>query len=130
MTSPPINEVVVIMLGSILGIKFTVLYVVTGLSLGILAGVLVDALKAHRWLQLFFSQVYLQEGPSIEPNSTAQSTPKMTFQQRHQFAANETGTIVKRIWSLLLQIAMKFMSTLPKWPHTCCNTIKLNKLRP
>ncbi|MGR5499263.1 permease [Vibrio sp. DNB22_10_4] len=101
-TSPLINEVVVIMLGSILGIKFTVLYVVSGLSLGILAGILVDALKAHRWLQPFLSKVYLQESPSIESNYAAQSTPKMTFQQRHQFAANETGTIVKRIWKWVI----------------------------
>ncbi len=90
------------MLGSILGIKFTVLYVVTGLSLGILAGILVDALKAHRWLQPFLAKVYLQESPSVEPNCASQSTPKMTFKQRHQFAANETGTIVKRIWKWVI----------------------------
>jgi uncharacterized membrane protein YraQ (UPF0718 family) len=86
-TSPLINEVVVIMLGSILGVKFTVLYVVTGLSLGILAGILVDVLKAHRWLQPFLAKVYLQESTSVEPNNGTQSTPTMSFQQRHQCSA-------------------------------------------
>ena len=57
-TSPLINEVVIIMLGSILGLKFTLMYIVIGMALGIFAGVLLDLLKAHRWLQPFLAKAY------------------------------------------------------------------------
>ncbi|MCK5818885.1 MAG: permease, partial [Psychromonas sp.] len=42
LTSPLINEIAIVMLGSLLGIKFTVMYVVIGMSLGMFAGFLVD----------------------------------------------------------------------------------------
>ena len=59
-TSPLINEVVVIMLGSILGIKFTVMYIVIGMALGIFAGLILDVFKAHRWLQPFLAKARLR----------------------------------------------------------------------
>ncbi|WP_163131438.1 permease [Agarivorans sp. Alg241-V36] len=100
-TSPLINEVVVIMLGSILGLRFTVMYIVIGLALGILAGLLLDMLRAHRWLQPFLAKAYLQDESSC-PNNTNNSYVELNFQQRHQFAVNETSTIVKRIWKWVI----------------------------
>ncbi|MEE1672702.1 permease [Agarivorans aestuarii] len=100
-TSPLINEVVVIMLGSILGLRFTVMYIVIGLALGILAGLLLDMLRAHRWLQPFLAKAYLQDESSC-PNNTNNSYVELNFQQRHQFALNETSTIVKRIWKWVI----------------------------
>ncbi|MEZ9949395.1 permease [Vibrio breoganii] len=99
-TSPLINEVVIIMLGSILGLKFTIMYVAIGMLLGIFAGVVLDAFKAHRWLQPFLAKAYLEE-----ENTTIASSSKpvsMNHQQRHEFAKNETGDIVKRIWKWVI----------------------------
>ncbi|MPW28852.1 permease [Agarivorans sp. B2Z047] len=100
-TSPLINEVVVIMLGSILGLRFTVMYVVIGLSLGVLAGLLLDILKAHRWLQPFLAKAYLQDESGCSAN-TQNSYVALSYQQRHQYAVNETSTIVKRIWKWVI----------------------------
>ena len=50
-TSPLINEIAVILLWSLLGWKFTVLYVVIGMSAGIIGGIFMDAVRAERWLQ-------------------------------------------------------------------------------
>ena len=100
-TSPLINEVVVIMLGSILGLRFTVMYIVIGLSLGVLAGLLLDILKAHRWLQPFLAQAYLQDESGCSAN-TQNSYVALSYQQRHQYAVNETSTIVKRIWKWVI----------------------------
>ncbi|MEZ8967270.1 permease [Vibrio breoganii] len=99
-TSPLINEVVIIMLGSILGLKFTIMYVAIGMLLGIFAGVVLDALKAHRWLQPFLAKAYLEEESTT---ITSSSEPvSMNHQQRHEFAKNETGDIVKRIWKWVI----------------------------
>lgn len=101
-TSPLINEVVVIMLGSILGIKFTVMYIVIGMALGIFAGLILDVFKAHRWLQPFLAKAYLQaEKP--QPGCGDMSTQeRLTYRQRHQFAVNETSAIVSRIWKWVI----------------------------
>lgn len=97
-TSPLINEVVIIMLGSILGIKFTVMYIVIGLVLGILAGVLLDLFKAHRWLQPFLANAYLEEESNTHRVSIKSEKHTLDYKQRHEFAITETRTIVGRIW--------------------------------
>ncbi len=50
-TSPIINEVAVVLLWGLLGWKFTVIYVGTGIAAGILGVCLMDAIAAGRWLQ-------------------------------------------------------------------------------
>ncbi|MGR5144157.1 permease [Photobacterium sp. DNB23_23_1] len=105
-TSPLINEVVVIMLGSILGLKFTVMYIIIGMLLGILAGVIVDLFKAHRWLQPFLAKAYLEDEMSDNQSHCNQvatpTAPALTHHQRHAFLVNETSTIVKRIWKWVI----------------------------
>ncbi|GAK87571.1 transporter [Vibrio ponticus] len=101
-TSPLINEVVVIMLGSALGIRFTIMYVAIGMLLGIAAGVIVDALQAQRWLQPFLAKAYLQADNAELSSTLIQSPSKLSVKQRHQFALNETTTIFKRIWLWVL----------------------------
>jgi uncharacterized membrane protein YraQ (UPF0718 family) len=95
LTSPLINEVVVVMLGSLLGLKFTVIYIAIGLTLGMTAGSLVDFIKGERWLVPFLAQKYQQDGKLPELNNEKKS---MTFTQRHQFAKNEMLEIFTRIW--------------------------------
>ncbi|GAD80131.1 permease [Vibrio ezurae] len=102
-TSPLINEVVVIMLGSVLGLKFTVMYVSLGLLLGMLAGFLLDMFGAHRWLQPFLAKAYQQDIQQHgHTGNLAATSSKKTLKQRHQFAISETATIVKRIWIWVL----------------------------
>lgn len=100
-TSPLINEVVVIMLGSSLGLPFTLSYIGIGLLLGILAGAVFDQLNASRWLQPFLAKAY--QSSSNMPERSQVSSPtapisSMTIRQRHDFAKTETANIVKRIW--------------------------------
>ncbi len=101
-TSPLINEVVVIMLGSILGFKFTLMYIIIGMLLGILAGVILDMCKAHRWLQPFLAKAYQQDENTSTQVTHDIQTIAMTYKDRHEFAANETSAIVKRIWKWVI----------------------------
>ncbi len=102
LTSPLINEVAVLMLLSLLGWKFTALYVVVGMLVGILGGVVLDAIRAERWLQSFAYKA-LERGQS-QPAST-RSTPAaaaLTVRQRHQFAMGETKDIFGRVWKWVI----------------------------
>ena len=98
-TSPIINEIAVILLGSLLGWKFTLLYVGIGLLIGIIGGIVFDLLRSERWLQPFVAQAYMNASPITESTT---KTPKLSVQQRHDFAKNETFTIVQRIWIWVL----------------------------
>ncbi|CAM3466984.1 permease [Parendozoicomonas haliclonae] len=99
LTSPIINEVVIILLGSMLGLKFTILYVSIGLLLGIVGGFLIDQLKAHRWLVPFLAKQY--EGAD-HAEKLEFHAEKMTLRQRHDFAMDEAKTVLLRIWKWVI----------------------------
>ncbi|MDO6541341.1 permease [Photobacterium sanguinicancri] len=102
-TSPLVNEVVVIMLGSLLGIKFTVMYVAIGMLLGMIGGVILDKCQAHRWLQPFLAKAYQQVGQAQSQQQTQEPTPqRMTMKDRHAIAAGETKTIFGRVWKWVI----------------------------
>jgi len=100
LTSPLINEVAVLLLLSLLGWKFTVLYVLVGMAVGVLGGVFLDQIRAERWLQSFARKA-LERGQQQAP---AQSGPavRLSFAERHQFAKSETGEIFGRVWKWVI----------------------------
>lgn len=99
LTSPLINEVVVVMLGSLLGLKFTIIYISIGLSLGMLAGYLLDLIKAERFLVPFLAKQYANDNEVTELEYIHK---KITLTERHRFAKEETLNIFKRIWKWVI----------------------------
>ena len=94
-TSPLINEIAVVLLWGLLGWKFTTIYVVVGMSAGIVGGMVMDALRAERWLQPFL----LEAMSSAEtPAASHGHTAKMGLMARHAFAYAETSSIFRRVW--------------------------------
>lgn len=57
-TSPIINEVAVIMLWSLLGWKFILVYIALGMAVGIGGGMLLDVFGSERWLKDFAAKAY------------------------------------------------------------------------
>lgn len=98
-TSPLINEVAVLLLISLLGWKFTLLYVVVGMTVGMLSGLFLDVIKAERWLQSFAAEA-LQRGQQRSSASSTNSTNehRLTFSERHSFAKTEAMDIFGRVW--------------------------------
>lgn len=99
-TSPLINEVAVLLLISLLGWKFTFLYIVVGISVGILGGVFLDAIKAERWLQSFAAKA-LERGQ----NSSVVKSKKiatLSLNERHTFAKEEMLDILGRVWKWVI----------------------------
>lgn len=97
-TSPLINEVAVVLLGSLLGWHFTVVYITAGLTVGVIGGFLFDQLKADEHLQDLASKVR-EDGKTIQAHHIHQ---KMTLKDRHLFAKQEMTEIFGRIWKWIL----------------------------
>ncbi len=94
-TSPMINEIAVVLLWGLLGWKFTLIYVSLGLGAGIVGGIIMDALKAERWLQPFLLEA-MQRRDLPMGVSGAAATPGLLA--RHRFARQETATICRKVW--------------------------------
>ena len=105
-TSPLINEVAVLLLVSLLGWKFTLVYIALGMTVGILGGIFLDAIKAERWLQPFaanaLKQGQLKQGTEansqIDTPALSNDTAPLSLADRHTFAKDEVFTIFRRVW--------------------------------
>ena len=96
-TSPLINEIAVVLLWGLLGWKFTVIYVVVGMVAGIAGGIIMDALRAERWLQPFLLDA-MKNASARAAAVEAGEAPKMGLMERHVFAYAETSNIFKKVW--------------------------------
>lgn len=105
LTSPLINEVAVLLLMSLLGWKFTLLYVIVGMGIGILGGVFLDQIRAERWLKSFARKALekgQQRSDSDQQQEQVVAPEKLSFAERHQFAKGETGEIFGRVWKWVI----------------------------
>jgi uncharacterized membrane protein YraQ (UPF0718 family) len=100
-TSPLINEVAVLLLLSLLGWKFTLLYVVVGMSVGILGGVFLDAIRAERWLQSFAAKA-LERGQNASSTVQSKQVETLSLKERHTFAKEEMLEIFGRVWKWVI----------------------------
>ncbi|MDQ7049703.1 MAG: permease [Enterobacterales bacterium] len=102
LTSPLINEVAVLLLLSLLGWKFTLLYVVIGMTVGILGGLFLDAIKAERWLRSFAAKALANGQKQINQSAINHTCSQMAFSERHTFAKDETVEIFGRVWKWVI----------------------------
>lgn len=96
-TSPMINEVAVVLLGSMLGVRFMLLYVATGLAAGILGGLFMDLIGAERYLTPIGQRAANFAGATGEQERRISG-----MRGRHEFAREELKTIFTRVWRWVL----------------------------
>lgn len=101
-TSPLINEVAVLLLMSLLGWKFTLLYVAVGMTVGMLGGLLLDAIKAERWLQSFAAEALVRGRQMAASNKVSTTERVLSLSERHQFAKAEALEIFGRVWKWVI----------------------------
>jgi len=94
-TSPLINEVAVLLLLSLLGWKLTLVYIVVGMAVGILAGFFLDLIRAERMLQPFAAKAY-ENSRHMQLQEVA--LQRMSLTDRHNFARTELLDILQRVW--------------------------------
>jgi hypothetical protein len=88
---------------SLLGWQFTVIYVLVGMSVGMLAGAFLDSIRAERWLQSFVAKALEQgQAQASRDNSEGMTSISMTLTERHEFAKGETLEILGRVWKWVI----------------------------
>ena len=92
--SPMINEVAVVVLASAIGWKFTALYVVTGLTVALIGGFVLERFKPERWVEDYVWKIRMGEAAQIEPDNSLAA--------RHAYAMGQVREIVGRIWKYVL----------------------------
>ncbi|WP_156098466.1 permease [Thermopetrobacter sp. TC1] len=92
--SPMINEVAVVLLAAILGWQVAALYVVAGMTVGIIGGLLIEALKLEKWVEEYVWQIRMGKVAMPEADTS--------WKGRFDFARREVREIVGRIWKYVL----------------------------
>lgn len=92
--SPLINEVAVVLLFGMFGLKVAALYVVSGWTIAIFAGVMLGRMKLERYVEPFVFETHVPEGfdPSVG----------LTWTDRFAAGRDEASSILGKIWPYLL----------------------------
>lgn len=100
-TSPLINEIAMLMLAGVLGIKITCIYIVTGISIGMFGGFLLEKLGYAKYLQDYLRLNTLNFAPST---CSCASAPKETIllSVRIKNAWANTKALIGKIWLFVL----------------------------
>ena len=93
--SPLVNEVAIALLLGLFGVGPTVLYVVAGLTIAIVAGFVIGRLKLERQVESFVYETTLR-GKPIDPSVG------LTWDDRFQMGREEVASIIRKIWPYLL----------------------------
>ncbi|MBF0167755.1 MAG: permease [Alphaproteobacteria bacterium] len=88
--SPMINEIAVIILASSIGLQFAVIYVVTGLAVGLIGGLLIDSMKLERYVEDYVWNIRM--GKTATPEHPEKLSERMAY------AWGEVKSIIKRLW--------------------------------
>ncbi|GAB5604572.1 permease [Sideroxyarcus sp. TK5] len=92
--SPMVNEVAIVVLATVIGWKMTLIYVVSGLSVALIGGFVLERFKPERWVEEYVWQIKMGDA-QLE-------TEVMTLKLRHEYAWAQVKEIVGRIWKYVL----------------------------
>jgi uncharacterized membrane protein YraQ (UPF0718 family) len=91
--SPMINEVALILLFGMFGWKIASLYILSGLIIAILSGIIIGKLKVENLVEEFVYKHKIDATINIA---------KMSWENRTNYAKNYTSDILKKIWPYIL----------------------------
>ncbi len=92
--SPMINEVAIVVLASVIGWKFTLLYVLTGLSVALIGGFVLERFKPERWVEDYVWKIHMGQVAQVDEDKSLRA--------RHEYALGQVRETVGRIWKFIL----------------------------
>ncbi len=95
-TSPIMNEVALILLLGLFGWQVALLYLVSGILIGVIAGMVLGRLKLERYVEDFVFQV------KVNKSKASIVEDKPTWLQRFTEAADKTSEIVGKVWLFVI----------------------------
>lgn len=91
--SPMINEVALVLLMGMFGLKIALIYIISGLIISIVSGIIIGKLKVENLIESF---VFNIKTDSLE------SEHEMTRKERVRYAKNYTFEIIKKVWIYII----------------------------
>lgn len=89
-SAPMVNEVALVMLLGMFGWQVAGLYLVTGLIIAVVAGVIIGRLHMERYVEDFVYQIKAKKGKSLDL--------QLTWTERFEQALDKTREIVSKVW--------------------------------
>jgi uncharacterized membrane protein YraQ (UPF0718 family) len=94
-TSPIMNQVAFVMLIGLFGWQVALLYLISGVTIGVIAGIVLGRLRLERYVERF---VY-----EVKPRQASRSAEiRLSWRERFAQAAASTGEIIKRVWLFVI----------------------------
>lgn len=93
-SSPMINEVALVLLFGLFGWKIAALYVVSGLIIAIVSGLIIGQMKVENLVADFVWQNKKVEGNSL--------LKKMTYKYRFSYSLRYSWSIIKKVWLYII----------------------------
>lgn len=91
--SPMINEVALVLLLGLFGWKIALIYIISGLIIAVLSGLLIGKMNAEKLLEDFVLQNSIQAQDKLQ---------KMKWKERLNYAKDYTWDILKKVWFYIL----------------------------
>lgn len=92
--SPMVNEVAVVVLASVIGWQMTLIYVLTGLSVALIGGFVLERFKPERWVEEYVWKIHMGQARTVAEDHSLRA--------RHDYAVAQVKEIVGRIWKFVL----------------------------
>ncbi len=96
-TSPIMNEVAFVLLLGLFGWKVALLYLASGITIGVVAGLILGRMNLENYVEDFVYAIKAREG---HPGVPVQKT--LTWQERLQQAGQSTREIVGKVWLFVI----------------------------
>jgi uncharacterized protein len=98
MAAPMVNEVAVILLWGLFGLKVTLIYIGFGVGLAIISGYIIGRLKLEKWVEPFVWE--LQKARQVTPLEDADTLEPvaLTWRQRLEQGQFQASEIVRSVW--------------------------------
>lgn len=91
--SPMINEVALVMLLGMFGLKVASIYIISGLIIAIFSGIIIGKLKVENLVENFVFNNKI---------NNSENGNNMSWKERTQYAQNYTWGIIKKVWLYIL----------------------------
>ena len=100
-TSPMINEIAILVLAGVVGVKVTILYVLTGIIVGMMGGFIMGKLGYEKFLQDYINTIKNKKATTCSCSCTS-NVQKLTLTTRIKDSLIYTKDLMQRIWLFML----------------------------
>ncbi len=98
-TSPMINEIAMLVLAGVLGIKITIIYIITGIVIGVLGGMIMEKMGFEKYLQDYLKSLGKHKNCCC---SCKKEGKELTVKSRIYESLLYAKDLLKRIWVFVL----------------------------